>query len=349
MNIIPTNYTIAQLRDKFEGKTLTINRDYQRSDEIWPVFARSALVETALLGYPMPKITIRQSTDLKSLKTFEEIVDGQQRTRTLVDFLDGKFELSNSINTDEFRGQSIHTLESANAEKFVTYAIGVDLLVGATNEEVIEAFRRMNSYTAPLNPEEQRHATYQGNFKWFIYDMQRIYEKPLSDMTVFKQKSFIRMQDAKLLTEVCHAALNGISTTSRKSLDSLYIKYNTAFAGEEELKAVLSDAIATLSLYDAIPSSPLAKPYNFYSLLLAMIHVRHPQDALNSDLEHATGQLVADDKVDQNLSRLADALEDADNPPAGLEGFVAAASEKTNVKAQRQTRFNWFYRALTNQ
>ena len=103
MNIIPTNYTVAQLCDHYDKKHLTVNKEYQRSDEVWPDFARSQLIETALLGYPMPKLSIRQSTDLKTLKTYEEIVDGQQRTKALVDFFHGDYSLSNTLETPEFR------------------------------------------------------------------------------------------------------------------------------------------------------------------------------------------------------------------------------------------------------
>jgi len=44
--------------------------------------------------------------------------------------------------------------------------VGVHHRVAATPAEVREVFRRINSYTVPLNSEEQRHATYQGPFKF---------------------------------------------------------------------------------------------------------------------------------------------------------------------------------------
>ena len=42
------------------------NYDYQRSDAVWPPAARSFLIETILLGYPLPKMFLFQKTDLKS-------------------------------------------------------------------------------------------------------------------------------------------------------------------------------------------------------------------------------------------------------------------------------------------
>ena len=150
MNILPTNYTVAQLVSAFDDKRLTINKEYQRSDEVWPPFARSLLVETVLLGYPMPKLTIRQRTDMKNLKTFEEIVDGQQRTRALIDFFKGEFALANSLDSVDLRGKDIDSLEEVERERFVTYSVGADLLVGASDIEVIEVFRRMNGGVSAL-------------------------------------------------------------------------------------------------------------------------------------------------------------------------------------------------------
>jgi len=80
MNIISSSFTVAELCDQYARKDVRINRNYQRSDEVWPDAARSFLIETIVLGFPIPKIILSQQTDLKNLKTFKDIVDGQQRT-----------------------------------------------------------------------------------------------------------------------------------------------------------------------------------------------------------------------------------------------------------------------------
>lgn len=351
LNIATTNYTIAQLRTAIEDKHLTINRDYQRSDEVWPVFARSLLVETVLLGYPMPKLIIRQRTDLKSLKTYAEIVDGQQRTRALLDFLEGKFELVNNLETEHLRGKAFNALEDEDRERFITYTVGADLLVGATDVEVIEVFRRMNSYTAPLNGEEQRHATYQGVFKWFIYDLRKVCEQSFDDAGVFKQKAFVRMQDAKLLTELAHAIEYGITTTTKKTLDAIYLKYNKEFPRADDYRLLLTGAVAKAGHYDSVVKGPLAKHYNFYSLVLAIIQSHDPQPTLAADLSGVPTKAIHEGAANDNLATLSEALEseDPDNPIGKYAEFVKAASATTNTKANRATRFRWLYRALTNQ
>jgi hypothetical protein len=50
------------------------------------------------------------------------------------------------------------------------------------------------------------------------------------------------------------------------------------------------------------------------------------------------------------LTRLAEVLELGDEELTGdLRPFLRASSSKTNVRAQRQARFEWFYRALTGE
>ena len=80
----------------------------------------------------------------------------------------------------------------------------------STPADIREVFRRINSYNVPLNPEEQRHASYQGLFKWFIHRLTRRFDKHFVEMGMLSSKQIVRMGDAKILTELCHSFLKGI-------------------------------------------------------------------------------------------------------------------------------------------
>lgn len=353
MNIINTNFTIAELCDQFARKDLDINRNYQRSDAVWPDNARSFLIETIILGYPVPKITIRQRTDVKQLRTFKEIVDGQQRTKAIYDFYKGDLTLSRTLETPELQGRKFESLDEQQQQLFVSYSLGADLLVGANEEEVREVFRRMNSYTVPLNPEEQRHATYQGPFKWFIYDLARTAENIFSHVGTFKEKDFVRMQDAKLLTEICYSLLYGIETIQKKHLDKVYKANDKSFGNGEHLKTPIIKALELINEIPEITQSPLAKSYNFYSLVLAFIQACHPFATLEKSLNVAARELASTQIIAQNLSQLSEVLQlNADDPNLKdhpLRPFFEACASRTNVKEQREIRFKYFYCAITNQ
>ena len=75
MRVTPSNFTIAEYCQQMEEKLIIVNHDYQRSDKVWPPAARSYLIETILLGFPIPKLALYQTTDLKTKRTKKEIVD----------------------------------------------------------------------------------------------------------------------------------------------------------------------------------------------------------------------------------------------------------------------------------
>ncbi len=151
MQTVSTTYTVADFCDMMKRRDITVNREYQRSDKVWPDSAKSYLIETMILGYPLPKIYLYQMTDVKSRKTVKEIVDGQQRSLAIQDFFNDNFSLSKALETDALKGLSYSELAKEDMQAFLSFAISCDLLVGATGEQVVEVFRRMNSYTVPLN------------------------------------------------------------------------------------------------------------------------------------------------------------------------------------------------------
>ena len=345
MNTVPTNFTVADYCQAMQRGEIIINRDYQRSDHVWPPAARSFLIETVLLGFPMPKFSLYQITDLKSKKTYKEIVDGQQRSMAIRDFYEDKLRLSSSLETSDAAGRIYSELDDDFKQKFLDYQLSADLFVAAIQEEVRDVFRRMNSYTVPLNPEEQRHAIFQGKFKWFIHRLAKHSDENLMQMGVFGEKQLIRMADTKLLAEISHALTFGIQTTNKKKLDDLYRDREKSFPEESELEARVNETIDQLIEWSPLHAGILMKSYIVYSLMLAITHMKKPV-ALFQDL-HPSGHAIHFDnqEVLSNLTALSEALENAEEPGRFSE-FVAACSSRTNVREQREKRFSWFCRAL---
>lgn len=338
--------TVADYCAAMSQHKITINPNYQRSDKVWPPSARSFLIESLLLGYPVPKFFLFQKTDLKSKETIKEIVDGQQRSKTLHDFFTGKLAISSKSKVEEAAGRKYDQLNDDHKGAFLNYQLSVDLFVSATPREIREAFRRLNSYTVPLNPEEKRHAEYQGEFKWFIHELSSDYEEMFLQVGVFGQKQIVRMQDTKLITEITHALLHGIQTTKGKQLDELYAELDDEFPQRKAMENRITNAMDWLLAIDDVHNGPLMASHVFYSLMLAVTHILKPCDALQDSFELEEAIEIETDSATSNLSKLADALE-SDPTPKKFGSFVDACSEKTNVKDQRKARFNWLCNALT--
>lgn len=345
MNVTPTNMTVAEYCQAMDRNEIRVNRDYQRSDKVWPPAARSYLIESLILGFPLPKFTHYIVTDLKSKHTYREIVDGQQRSKAIHDFANDKFLLSKSLETDTITGRLYSTLDSEDKEAFLTATLSLDLLTATTREDVRQAFRRMNSYTVPLNAEEHRHAVYQGPFKWFLHRLAGRFGGVFVDIGLFNETQIVRMADTKLLAEVCHAILHGLTTTNKNTLDNLYKDNDRVFPMENELTRHLVFAVDQIRLWDDIHGGNLMRPYVAYSLLLAVIHVTSPIAKLENILRSPKLESIDETKALTNLTALSDSLEDSDVPD-GFGEFVVACKSKTNVRSQRETRFRWLCRAL---
>jgi hypothetical protein len=124
--------------------------------------------------------------------------------------------------------------------EFLNYALTADLFVGATPEDIREMFRRMNSYTVPLNAEEKRHSEFQGEFKWFVYRLSQKYAQTLENIGAFSERALARMQDARLMTEFCYGGIYGIETTKASDLRRLYSERDKTFPEEAACRKTLT-------------------------------------------------------------------------------------------------------------
>jgi Protein of unknown function DUF262 len=347
MEVTGTPFTIADYCAAMKRNEIKVNHDYQRTPKVWPPAAKSFLIETILLGYPMPKLSLYQLTDVKSRQTIKEIVDGQQRSVTILEFYEGKLRLSSRAIPTSAAGKKYSELDEELQHKFLNYSLSVDLFINATMDDILEVFRRINSYTVPLNAEEKRHSKYQGDFKWFIYRQSRKYSKAFSEIGTFTERQLNRMQDAKLLSEFCHAILNGIATTKEGDLTKLYEKYDKKFPEVLEMEKRIRDVMDYVLELKDLHRGPLMKPYQLYSLMLAVTHFQSNVAPLLKKYKpkKSTKKVLADSNAERNLSILAAVLEDPDAYPKYGE-FFEAGSEKTNVADQRAARFIWCCRAF---
>lgn len=344
MQLVPTNYTVSDYTELFEKGDVRINRDYQRLGGQWPPQAKSFFLETMLLGYPIPKIYLYSVADPRTRRVVREIVDGQQRTEAIVEFLKDDFRLTSNIETLELRGKSYNELSDEFQQTFFSYPLPIDLFTAATPDEIREIFRRINSYTSPLNAEEKRHAKYQGAFKWFANNLAKELAGLFEALGVFSQKAFIRMGDLKLITEWVYTFENGIRTTKGSQLDSVYRDFDDQFTKEPIYSMWIRDGLRVLVGVEQLKSSDLTKPHMFYALLLACIHLQRDVRTLHPLYNPAGFATIDQRKLGEAIQSVLDILED-ENALQPKE-FLDAARAGTNVKDAREIRFKFLCEAL---
>jgi hypothetical protein len=340
------NYSVAEYCRQIDDDVIAVDTSYQRGSGVWPDAARSFLIETILLDYPIPKLSLHEVTDVKSRRAVKYVVDGQQRTNAIKDYFDNKLRLGRTLDLEEARGCRYDDLTAELQDRFLSYSLGFDVFAGVEASDIREVFRRINSFTVPLNPEEQRHALRQGPFKWFIYRLSRDYEPLLLETGTFTTRQVVRMADAKLLTELAHALLEGVQTTNRTKLDRLYRTHDRDFVEERDVDSAIRGGLEQAAALDGVQDSYLARPHMFYALVLAVIYLRDSPASL-SEVEPLDVPDVWTGSRGRNLGLLADAVELGEEASREFAGFVQASESRTNVREQRLQRARWFAAALS--
>ncbi|PZU91723.1 MAG: hypothetical protein DCE90_19470 [Pseudanabaena sp.] len=344
MQVFSSNMTISEYCQQMKERKIIVNHDYQRSGKIWPPSAKSYFIDTLLLGFPIPKIYIYQSTDLKNRQTTKEIVDGQQRSETIFSFCNDEFSISGNSN---FSGKKFSNLEEENQTILLNYQLGIDIFVSATPDEIRQTFKRMNSYTVPLNHQEKRYAEYQGKFKWFITDLSNKYAEILKKIGVFTEKQLIRMDDSELLSDVIMTLYNGIERFSDPKLDAFYKKYEDEFPQimVSDINDKVDNAFLWILKWHQIHNTSIMKSYNFYTLILAVIHHMYNIDKLTETYQVKKKAEFDNNTILFNLSEIAEAFEKNSKNKDKYSEFIKATSA-TTTQANRKVRFKYFCKAL---
>ena len=143
------------------GGQLDIRPPYQR-EFIYNENEQQAVISTVLKGYPLNVMYwVRRSEDAECPY---EVMDGQQRTLSLCEYVDGKFayDFKNFFN------------QPADIQKIILdYPLTIYLCEGEPSEK-LEWFKTINIAGKPLNEQEINNAVYAGPF---VTDAKRHFSK----------------------------------------------------------------------------------------------------------------------------------------------------------------------------
>ncbi len=106
VRISRSQYSLLHLKRLYEDRgELVIDPEFQRND-VWSARQRSELIESVLMGIPLPVIYLFESRDGK-----KQVVDGRQRITAIIDFLNDKIRLSDLKILGNLNGKTFSQLE----------------------------------------------------------------------------------------------------------------------------------------------------------------------------------------------------------------------------------------------
>jgi hypothetical protein len=172
VNIVAENASVFQLKRKFdkEPPLLKLDPDFQRH-EVWGPRQKSELIESILMGIPLPLIYLKEDS-----KGVSVIVDGRQRLSTLFKFMNNEFALQNLRILNDLNGAYFSkvtrggkVLNPAQQSKIEDCSLTLHVIKPPTKDRVtFDLFDRVNRGGTRLNNQEMRNAIYQGPATRFL-------------------------------------------------------------------------------------------------------------------------------------------------------------------------------------
>lgn len=279
-NFDSLTYSVNDFLEWNDKQQLILSPKFQRRS-VWKDVAKSFLIDSLLRDKPLPKIFIRQIIDIKTRRTIREVVDGQQRLRTIIDYINDAFKVRRSHN-EEYGELFFSQLPDEVQSKILGYKFSVDVLKGIDDSEVMEVFSRLNTYTTPLNKQELINAEFYGYFKQLVYKTSYKYNNFWIDNKIFTEYQVMRMNEVELTTDLIIAMIDGIQ--NRKIVKNYYKKYDEKFDSQKEYEERFDEILSLIGqiFKNQRVKSAYRKQALFYSLFLALYNLKYNLKSFNS-------------------------------------------------------------------
>lgn len=270
-------YSISDFREWYEDGKLELSPKFQRRS-VWSSSAKAFLADTILKGKPFPKIILMQ--EFKDGRTIRVVVDGQQRLRSIFDFLSDGIKISRAHNK-EFAGQVFSQLPEDVRDEFLQYEVGCDILNSAPLSELLDIFARINRYTVKLNAQELRNAQFSGFFKTQAFKLGYSFVDFWLEAGILTETMVNRMAEAELASDFLGSFMGTI--LSSKAVESNYRKFEDVEGNLPLAVTRLESAIALSStIYPSteIIDTAWRSKHMYYSLVTCIGHIQSPFENL---------------------------------------------------------------------
>jgi hypothetical protein len=297
------NVNLGFLIEMLENDEIDLMPDFQRSMDLWDEIQKSRLIESLLLGLPLPSFYF--SADDKTNKWL--VVDGLQRLCTFNDFIvEKKLTLTGLEFLNNFEGKTYNELFREQKRKISGSKINLYIIEKQTPSDVkFLIFKRVNTGGLILTPQEMRHALNQGVPAKFVKKLAEAEEFKRATCGIVKTK---RMEDRDFANRFVAFYLLGYEENYEGELDKFlnegmeYLGKTTeserseiekAFKKSMKLSADLFGDDAFRKIYDTNdPRRPISKAvYDTISVNLAWLTDKQ-QNALKRKKKKFHSELI---------------------------------------------------------
>jgi len=336
----PYDVSVRQLTsDVASGRIVLVDIPYQRQ-YVWDRKKASRLIESLLLNVPIPVCYFAESDE----GTWE-VVDGLQRTQSIVRFLNGEFRLSGLTVLPELNRKTFSQLPKRDQLRIEGRTIRFVVVTNESHPDIkFDVFERLNTGSVKLTAQELRNSIYRGRFN---EELKSLAGDPALRAALGRDRDN-RMQDEELVLRflALRADLAGYKPSFSQFLNEFMRAHRSTSISDDE-RDLFRETLATVAdvlggdafralregrassnvnraLFDAVTLA-----YAFADRSSASMHAGAAREAHARLLNDAAFQLLISGatadrtKVHGRVKAYANALAAAGVPmalPSGLEG-----------------------------
>lgn len=186
---------LGTLIGMLKGQQIVFDTEFQRAKGLWTKVEKSRLIESVLLGLPLPSFFFSEREESE----YEwEIIDGLQRLSALQEFfVDKKLTLTNLDFLHEHEGKTYESFSPKERWRMDMLMVTLNVVTRQTPGDVkYMIFKRVNSVSYVLTPQEMRHALLHGRPAEYVKELAESY----AFVNATANTTFRRMEDRELVT-----------------------------------------------------------------------------------------------------------------------------------------------------
>jgi len=329
-------------RDRYLEGSLSIKPPFQRKP-VWGPKQKSYLIESILLELPIPEIYVQRETTTEG-QTHFYIVDGQQRIRTVLQFIgaevDPKESEHNKFSLDQLNpksrwyGKTFAQLDAPEKQHFYDFEFAVRYLKTNDEKEVRDMFERLNKYLEKLKPQELRNSRYTGPFVDLSVALAN--SEYWAENKIMSPALIRRMGDVEFMSELIIGILHGPQAGSPVTIDEYYEQYEQyadVFPNQKSAEELFSATLEVIrTLLPDIKETRWSNKTDFYTLFTTIASfIRQGQELMD--------ERRARKSLDKFSSEIATRLADEHAKVSShAVAYVRSVEKGANDKVRRANR-----------
>ena len=232
----PSTQDLSWLVDLYRNGQLDLDPPYQRRS-VWTRGDKQFFLDTIFRNYPSPAIFLHKTIADDGRPTYH-VVDGKQRTQTILNFVDDRLRISKKYGDIRLDGKKWSQIQGEQGlmQAFWNYQITIEVIDIVDGSIVNEVFDRLNRNARRLTRQELRHAKFDG---WFISQAETEARRAeWLDLGIVTPSRAKRMLDVQFISELMFVVLEQkILGFDQDTIDDLYAKYDESSDAIPELPA----------------------------------------------------------------------------------------------------------------